>query len=380
MTLAPFALERFFAAHEFTTPHILCASDCEPLTLAETLALATPTAQALWRELSLGYTESAGHPLLRAEIATLYGSLVPGDTLVLAPEEGIYLAMQALLAPGDHAVCMFPGYQSLYAVAEARGCEVSRWEPRFMGDRWHFDLDDLRALLRDDTRLLIVNLPHNPTGALLSLADWEQLLALCAARELPLFSDEMYRGLERDPAARLPAACVRYERAITLSGLSKSLSTPGLRLGWLATRDAALLARCAALKDYTTICSSAPSEVLALMVLQSRDRLVTANRALIAANRALLDAFFAAHRDLFLWPPPQAGSVAFPQYLATGRAGTASADGADGFCRATREEAGVLLAPGSLWGYPRHFRVGLGRRNAPAAIDQLAVWLEGRVR
>ena len=198
MTLPPFALERFFAAHEFTTPHILCASDCEPLTLAETLALATPEALLLWEGLSLGYTESAGHPRLRAEIAALYEGLISDNTLALAPEEGIYLAMQALLQPGDHAVCMFPGYQSLYAVAEARGCEVSRWEPRLVGERWRFCLDDLPTLLRDDTRLLIVNLPHNPTGAMLSLVDWEALLALCEARGLALFSDEMYRGLELD--------------------------------------------------------------------------------------------------------------------------------------------------------------------------------------
>ena len=108
------------------------------------------------------------------------------------------------------------------------------------------------------------------------------------------------------------------------------------------------------------------------MVLSARERLAAANRALIAANSAQLGALFGAHRDLFVWPAPQAGSVAFPRYL--------GADGADAFCRAAREEAGVLLAPGSLWGYPQHFRVGLGRRNGPGAIEALAGWLEARTR
>ena len=370
MTLPPFALERFFAAYEFTTPHILCASDCESLELEQVLMMATPETAALWRDLTFDYTESAGHPRLRQEIAALYTGIAPDQVLVLAPEEGIYLAMQALLAPGDHAVCMFPGYQSLYAVAEARGCTVSRWEPRIEGDGWRFALDDLLTLLRDDTRLLIVNLPHNPTGALLSPADWECLLALCAARRLMLFSDEMYRGLERDDEALLPSACERYPRAITLSGLSKAFSAPGLRIGWLITQDEALLARCAALKDYTTICNSAPSEVLALIILEAREHIVAANRAVIAMNRRQVDAFFAAHAERFFWLGPQAGSVAFPQYL-----GEASADA---FCAAARQEAGVLLAPGSLWGYDRHFRIGLGRLGAGAALVALRRWLGGR--
>lgn len=371
MNLPAFALERFFAAYEFTTPHILCASDCEPLALREVLAEAEPELQRLWQELSLGYTESAGHPLLRTRVAELYAGLDAEQVLILAPEEGIYIAMQVLLAPGDHAICTFPGYQSLYAVAEARGCTVSRWEPRIKDGRWSFALDDLLALLRDDTRLLIVNLPHNPTGALLPGEEWERLLALCAERGLWLFSDEMYRGLERETARRLPSACERYERAITLSGLSKSLSAPGLRLGWLATRDADLLARCAAFKDYTTICNSAPSEVLALMILRQRDQIIAANRALIAANAAQLCDLFTTRADHLQWLAPEAGSVAFPRYV-----GAASADA---FCRAVREEAGVLLAPGSLWGYPAHFRVGLGRRNADVAIAALGRWLEGHV-
>lgn len=374
MSLPPFALERFFAAYEFTTPHILCASDCEALTLAEVLALATPEAAALWDGLALGYTESAGHPRLRQEIASLYAGLAPEQTLVLAPEEGIYLAMHALLSPGDHVVCMFPGYQSLYAVAEARGCIVTRWEPRLQGDGWAFALDDLLALLRPDTRLLIINLPHNPTGALLTPGDWEALLALCAERELNLFSDEMYRGLEQHGWAQLISACERYPRAITLAGLSKALSAPGLRIGWLATQNETLLARCAALKDYTTICNSAPGEVLALMVLQAREQIVAANRALIASNRALCDAFFSRHGERLLWLPPQGGSVAFPQYRGQ--------EGADALCRAAREEAGVLLAPGSLWGYDRHLRIGLGRRSLCRGLDALDGWLhrQGELR
>ncbi len=314
LPLTPFKLERFFAEHEFNVRHVLSASDPESLSLRELLALADEEARALWDGLSLGYTESPGHPLLRREIAGQYERIAPDEVLVAAPEEAILIAMQALLRPGDHAIVLCPAYQSLYEVAAGAGCEVTRWRLQ-RGAAWRLDLAALGAAITSKTRLLVVNFPHNPTGFLASPAEQAAIVALARERGLYLFSDEMYRGLEGPGGPQLPAACDLYERAISLAGLSKSFGLPGLRIGWLATRDREALAACARLKDYTTICNGAPSEVLALIALRARQRLLARVLAIVGRNLANADEFFAAHGALFRWLRPSAGTVAFPELL-----------------------------------------------------------------
>ncbi|MCX7671276.1 MAG: aminotransferase class I/II-fold pyridoxal phosphate-dependent enzyme, partial [Anaerolineae bacterium] len=143
MRIADFTLERFFAAHEFNARYLLSASDCEALTQAELLALAGPDTLALWRDLKLGYTESAGHPLLRTAVGQLYAGIAADEVLIAAPEELIFIAMNVLLAAGDHAIVTFPGYQSLYEVAHALGAAVTRWTLRPTADGWRLDLDEL---------------------------------------------------------------------------------------------------------------------------------------------------------------------------------------------------------------------------------------------
>ncbi|MGQ0601161.1 MAG: aminotransferase class I/II-fold pyridoxal phosphate-dependent enzyme, partial [Anaerolineales bacterium] len=163
---APFKIERYFAEHEFSAPYLLSASDCESVSVRELLSYADADGLERWENLPLGYTESAGHPVLREEIARLYAGVIAAETLVVSPIEGIYVAMHALLQPGDHVVAMFPAYQALYEVARSVGCEVSLWEVALRDGRWHADLDRLRQLITPRTRLLIVNFPHNPTGYL----------------------------------------------------------------------------------------------------------------------------------------------------------------------------------------------------------------------
>ncbi|MBU1750000.1 MAG: aminotransferase class I/II-fold pyridoxal phosphate-dependent enzyme [Chloroflexi bacterium] len=360
----PFKLERYLAQHEFQARYFLSASDCESLTLRELLALADPASRAGWEDLGLGYTESAGHPALRAAVAGLYETRRADDVLILAPAEGIWIAMHALLSPGDHVVALFPAYQSLYEVARFLGCPVTQWSLTPTPTGWHLDLDQLARHLTPQTRLLVLNFPHNPTGYQPTPAEWTAILDLARQHELYVFSDEMYRLLEYDPADRLPAACDVYERGISLSGLSKSFGLPGLRIGWLVTPDRAVLTRCAALKDYTTICNSAPSEALAVMALRAGDTILARNRAIIQVNLATAARFFAEHAAQFTWRPPRAGSVAFPEW--TGGGSVAA------FCQMTLDEQGVLMVPGHLFDLPgEHFRLGLGRRNLAAALDRM---------
>ncbi len=363
MKIKPFQLERYFARYEFDAPYLLSASDCESLSLQEVLGLADAETLALWNDLKLGYTESQGHPLLRREIAGLYAHVSPAEVLVAAPEEAIFIAMHALLAAGDHVIVTFPGYQSLYEVAQSAGCRVTRWPLRIGDDGWQLDLGFLEQNITSRTKLLVVNFPHNPTGYLPTRAEWDAIVSLARRHDLYLFCDEMYRLLEYEPARRLSPVCDLYEKGLSLFGLSKTFSLPGLRIGWLATQNREIVDKCVLLKDYTTICSSAPSEILGLIALRARETIVERNLGILRRNLGVADRFFAAYADTFDWPRPQAGSIAFPRLK-----GKTSAEQ---FCREALGQ-GVMIVPASIFDFSgNHFRLGLGRENFPQAIEQI---------
>lgn len=362
--LSPFKLERYFARYEFTARYLLSASDCEGLALAELLALADAESQRLWERLTLGYTESAGHPALRAEIAGLYNTLTADEVLVLTPEEGIFIAMSTLLQPGDEVIAIAPAYQSLSEIARSLGCTVIPWAVELVDDHWQLNLEALARSFSPRTRLLIINFPHNPTGHLPTLAEFDAILDLARRHNVIVFSDEMYRWLELDPARRLPAVCDVYEQGITLCGLSKSFALPGLRLGWLATHMPGWIDRWQAFKDYTTICHNAPSEILALMALRAKDTLLARSLEIVRGNAHHAEAFLAEYPTLFGWLAPQGGSIAFPRWLGPGHI--------EDVCQRIVEEQGVMIVPAPMFDYTgQHFRVGLGRRNFPEAIEHL---------
>jgi len=365
MRITEFALERFFARWEFAVRHLLCASDVEGWSMADVVALADEETRALWDGLRLGYTESTGHPLLRAEIASLYETVEADGVLVFAgAEEAIFCLSNVLLGPGDHAIVVWPGYQSLYEVGRAAGAQVSLHAMR-ESDGWALDVERIRRSIRPNTRLVVVNAPHNPTGMLPTAAEWRALAEVCTEAGVHLLADEVYRFLEFDEPDRLIAGADAFERGVSLGVMSKSFAMAGLRIGWLATRDRDLLARCAAFKDYTSICSSAPSEILALIALRARDRVLARSREIVVGNLPLLDAFFERWAGTFSWVRPRGGSIAFPRLLS--RSTTI-----DRFAADLVEAEGVLIAPGSIFGIADgHFRLGFGRRDMPDALAGL---------
>jgi len=361
---ADFALERYFAQFEFAVKHQLSASDVEPLTLAEVLALADDDARRRWDKLTLGYTESTGLPALREAIAPLYTTLASKDVLVVAgAEEGIFLLMHALVTAGDEVIVVTPSYQSLDELPRSLGARV-HLVPLTADHQWQLDPEDIARVATRRTRLIVVNFPHNPTGALISRDVQQRLVQIAEDCGATLLSDEVYRGLEADPGARLPAGADHSARVVSLGVMSKSFALPGLRIGWLATRDSGLLSRAARLKDYTSICSSAPSEVLALIALRARDRVLQRSRDIVAANRDAASKFMTAHSGQIEWVPPAAGSIAFPRFRAVA---------AEAVAAKLRERESVLLVPGEIFGAdPQYFRLGLGRRDLPQALSALA--------
>jgi aspartate/methionine/tyrosine aminotransferase len=360
----PFHLERYYGRFEHSTEFMLSSSDCEPMSARALLALAgaetgNNTAELL--DLRLCYTESKGSRRLRTALAACYPHCSADDLLVgNAPQELILLAMQTLVAAGDRVVVQTPCYQSLRDVAVELGAEVVQWR---VGADGSLDWPALMKLLTPATRLLVTNFPHNPTGSQPTRADWQRLADLVTARKLRWFSDEMYRGLARSDADEMPPAASLVPSAISLWGLSKSLNLPGLRLGWLCCRDRAFLAAVEQQKDWTTICSNALSEVLAVHALAVAPQLFAANRARIAENGALMMAFAGRHRDRLQFAPPQAGPVALCRVL-TGKASD--------LAERVRTIGSALLVPSPLFQLDDHWlRIGLGRANFAAA---LAAW------
>jgi aspartate/methionine/tyrosine aminotransferase len=373
--IADFALERYFARWEFAVEHLLCASDVQAFPMAELLELADPETRGLWEGLELGYTESLGHPLLRREIASLYDGIEPDEVLTFAgAEEAIFCLANVLLGPGDHAIVTWPGYQSLYEVGRAAGADVTLHELH-EHDGWGLDLERLQAQVTTATRLIVVNLPHNPTGMLADRRTFDGLVAIAADAGAHLLVDEVYRGLEFDESARLPAGADALPGlGLSLGVMSKAYAMAGLRVGWLATHDRELLGRLAAFKDYTTICSSAPSEILSIMGLRARAEILARSRGIIAANLDLLDAFFADWADRFTWIRPTAGSIGFPRLTVPGVR-------IDDWAAELVRTEGVLLIPGSQFEYPgNHFRVGFGRTDLPEALSRLDAFAERTLR
>ena len=368
MHITPFATEQYYAQYEFSAPHMLSASDCQTVSVGELLELAGLPAH-VFRDLMLGYTEAQGHPELRAAVAATHADVRPDDVIILgAPEEGIFLAMHALLSPGDEAIVLAPAYDSLRNLA-AHVCGTAHaWQLATTDDGWELDFAALRAAINARTKLLVVNFPHNPTGFLPTREQFEAIVDIASRNDIWLLCDEMYRGLEYGARPQLPSAADLYARSVVLAGLSKTYGLPGLRTGWLVVRDPQTRDALVNWKHYTTICPPAPSELLAQAALSAREQLITRNAARIRANLQLVEPFFDRWSDHFTWRPPLAGSVAL--------AGIRVPSATD-YCHRLAQAAGVVLLPGGHMGIAdTYVRFGFGRETCGGALAHYDQWLE----
>ena len=364
-----FALEVFLAGWEFTAPYHMTASDIESMTVADLLALATPEDRNALDTLWLGYTETWGSRELRAEIARTYEAMALENILCLAGAgEGLYAVAKVLLQAGDHVLVPTPNYQSAetvpLSVCEVTGIPLRRTAP-LMGPGkqarggWRLDPEDVRAAIRPNTKLLSLNFPHNPTGMLMTREDLDAVIALCRHHGIYILCDEVYRGVELEPADQMPQIADVYERGISLNVISKAYGLPGLRIGWIASQDTSLLQKVERYKHYLSICNSAPSELLTLVALKARSDILARNHALLQENVMLLEQLFADFPGVVDWQRPQGGCVAFPRCIAP--------EGGEEFCRKLIEESGILLLPSSIYAseltdVPQdHFRIGFGR-------------------
>ncbi|MBN1242661.1 MAG: aminotransferase class I/II-fold pyridoxal phosphate-dependent enzyme [Spirochaetales bacterium] len=368
----PFALERFFAKHEFSARRLLCSSDCESMSVRELLALEPGSEEALL-SLRLGYTETRGAPALREALAKGYEGIGADGIFVHAgAEEALLNLFAATLSDGDRVVVAAPCYQSLSELPRALGATVLEWAWRIEGGRWILDPDELPDLARG-ARMIVLNLPHNPTGGTVPPDAFARVVETARREGAILLVDEVYRGLELRGTHRLPAVCEAYEKGVSLGVLSKNAGLAGLRIGWLASRDRELLDAVAAFKDYNSICSSGPSEALALVAIRRYGALQDRARALCERNLDAFEAFAARHPDFVEWTPPAGGSIAFPRLASAARSRYGDAGA---LAELLVSETGILLLPGALYeADASRFRLGFGRADFAEGVEELEGWL-----
>jgi aspartate/methionine/tyrosine aminotransferase len=282
------------------------------------------------------------------------------------PEELIFLFMNSFLESGDGVVCVSPAYQSLYELPCAIGCDVVFWSLAARSGRWSLNYDELETLLRSRPKLLAFNFPHNPTGYMPNLAEFQQISDLAERYGVTVFSDEMYRGLALS-APELPSFAGR-PNAVVMSGLSKGPGLPGLRLGWIVSRRHDLISSVLAMKDYTTICNSAPAEVIAEAAIHNIDALFRRNLAILRRNVKIADEFFARNSEFVEWIPPIGGSTAFPRLL--------NGDVMELCERAVALKSLMVLPDQAFDVKANRFRVGMGRKNFPLALKLFGELLE----
>jgi len=361
MKLAPFLLDKWLNDHEHPAPEFHLGGSTGPRwTVGEVLDLDEGSRQRLFRE-TVVYPPCAGAATLRDAIAGMYG-IDQEQVVVLAggSEALLHLFFDAA-QPGANVVVPFPGFPPYAEVPKALGLEVRQYRLR-PENAYRIDVDELESLVDRRTALVLVNSPHNPTGATIEPDDMRRLHDFCADRRIQFVSDEVfhpiYHGRPGASAAVLPHATI-------VGDLSKAFSLSGLRLGWIVERDAARRARYINARQYFTISNTVFGEVVGEIAIRHRDTILARTMDVARANLVHADALFANHGDVMQWVRPSGGMTGFPRLV--------SGEDARLFCEEAARH-GVLLVPGDCFGMPAHVRLGfgVGREWYPAAMERLA--------
>jgi aspartate/methionine/tyrosine aminotransferase len=362
MNLPPFLLDEWLARKHTANPPIefdLGSSTGPVWTLRELLSLEGGIEELL--DMPVSYVSPNGTPALRQAIASLEGCDPDHVQATTGGAEALLLIFSDAARPGANVVLPRPGFPANDALAQAFGIEARHYLLRHE-DGFRIDCDEIRSLIDANTRLVLVNSPHNPTGATLSDAEMESLHDFCAERGVQFLSDQVYHPIYHGAAMRTAA---RLPHATVLGDFSKALCLSGLRLGWIVEPDAARRHRYLNARSFFTVCGSAMAERLGALALRHRDAIYSRVRRVAAENLTLLERFFAERRGEFHFTPPNGGMTAFPRM----------ADGGDARPLCLRAlERGIMLAPGDCFGMPAHFRIGFAASGGrfSAALDRLA--------
>jgi len=366
-SFVPFDLERYQNKWENRVPFNLAESGVQPLTVAELLSL-TGTDQTELAAVRLGYTQTNGTDELREAIAGLYPGATADNVLVtVGSSEANFVTCWALVEQGDHVVVQVPTYKQTWGIAQNLGAAVT---PLRMteGSQWELDIDAARTSIRDETKLVVLTNPNNPTGHVLSQEEVDAVLAAAERAGAWVLVDEVYLGAELSGRTQ-PSIWNRGDRVVAVGGLSKAYGLPGLRIGWVVG-PVDFIESAAARHDYTVIGPPAISDYLATRALSNRQALLDRSRAILQENWAVLDRFLTGRSDLFSWVPPRAGAICFVRYDLT----LASFD----LTEHLRKRSGVLVVPGDHFDMPKHLRLGYGyaRPQLEAGLERMGEGLD----
>ncbi len=361
MQLKPFLLDAWLDTYEHEIEFNLAASTGPTWTVNDILALADDEVLHRFLNHKLVYGRPAGADSLRAAIAEMQGVPVDSVQVVTGASEALVALMWLAAEPGANVILPLPGFTTFSALPESLGLETRFYRVR-RENNFRIDVDEIKRLADAQTKLILINSPHNPTGATIGDSEMEALHEFTAERGIQLVSDEVYHpiyhGRATKSAARLPHATV-------ISDLSKAFSIAGVRTGWMVEPDAKRRQQYWTARAYFSICNTTTGEILSEIAIRKRDVVLRKTQEIATRNLKLLNRFMNDHRDVLGWIPPMGGMTAFPWLL--------SGEDAHPFCQAAAER-GILLAPGDCFDVPSHFRLGFAAANQdfPRALDRLA--------
>jgi aspartate/methionine/tyrosine aminotransferase len=346
MNLPPFLLGQWLEQKHSANPPVeydLGSSTGPVWTLRELLSLGGDIEQLL--DTKLFYMPSHGSPALRAALAGMVGVEPEEILLATGGAEALLILFHLAAGPGANVVLPNPGFPANDAIAQSFGLETRHYTLR-AENHFQVDVEEIERLVDRATRLVLVNSPHNPTGAVLSEAQMRRLHDFCAERRVQFVSDEVYHPIYHGPAG---TSASRLPRATVIGDFSKALCLSGLRIGWIVEHDPARREQFLNARNYFTASSAAPCEYLAAIAVTQHETIYERARSVAGKNLGLLDGFFDEHRDHLSWVRPAGGMTGFPKLN----------NGGDGrrFCRELLRR-GLLLAPGDCFGMPAHFRIG----------------------
>ena len=373
MIISAFHLEKYFAKYEFTSDYMFSCSDCDGYSMNYILSKASPIEKQMWDNLHLGYTETQGSPFLRKAIKQYYQTVNEENIVVASPGELSFMTMNILLegVENPHVVVVSPAYQSLYEVLKSLKCDISYWKAQECENEWKFDTNELRSLVKDNTRIIVINFPHNPTGAYLTKQQLQEIVEIAREVGAYIYSDEMYRDLivaqsSNDESIAISPICDVYEKGISLWGMAKSFGLAGARIGWIATQDSELVEQLLQFKPYLSMCSSSPSEILSTIVLNHKEVFLNPNIDKIRKNVALFQN--SINEGKLPWVekfiPPVAGSIAFVKIRCNG----SSLEWSENLV----QKSSILTVPAEMFEYDGTFlRIGFGRENFGEVLKML---------
>jgi aspartate/methionine/tyrosine aminotransferase len=361
MQLKPFLLDTWLDQYEHGIEFNLAASTGPTWTVNDILALADEDTRHRFLHHKLVYSRPAGADSLREAIAEMQGVPVDSVQVMTGASEALVAMMWLANERGANIIVPLPGFTTFSALSESLGIETRFYSMR-RENQFRIDLEEIKRLTDSNTKIILVNCPHNPTGATISDADMEALHTFTAERGIQLVSDEVYHpiyhGRNTTSAARLPHATVIHD-------LSKAFSIAGVRTGWMIEHDARRRQQYWTARAYFSICNGTTGEMLAEISIRRRDVILGKTKETATRNLGLLDRFMSEHRDVLAWIRPQGGMTAFPWLV--------SGEDARPFCQAAANH-GVLLAPGDCFDVPSHFRLGFAAAGEefPRALERLA--------